>query len=115
MKEGQHPARLGQRYRQAPRARSASLVTRELQRADFATTVRGAPTGEYVTATFLCQFADAPPVLETVLLTFEDGQAGASPATTCGKACADPGGQDAPALSQGSERGRRDLEPAPAA
>lgn len=58
----------------APRRQFGKPVMRELQRADFSTSVRGAPTGNYVTASYLSQFSKAPPVLETVLLTREDGQ-----------------------------------------
>jgi hypothetical protein len=49
-------------------------VMRELQRAEFSTTVRGAPSGKYVTVIYLTQFAKAPPVYETILLTLEDDQ-----------------------------------------
>ncbi len=58
----------------APRAKLGTPVARNLQRADFATTVRGGPRGQYVTATYLSQFATPPAVLETVLLTFADGR-----------------------------------------
>lgn len=57
-----------------PRSALGKPVARELQRADFATTVRGAPRGQYVTATYLTQFAAAPPILESILLTFADGR-----------------------------------------
>jgi len=56
-----------------PRQHLGKPVMRELRHADFSTVVRGAPTGNYVTAGYLSQFTDAPPILETVLLTFEDG------------------------------------------
>jgi hypothetical protein len=55
-----------------PRESLGKSVMRELQRAEFATTVRGAPSGKYVTAIYLTQFAKAPPVYETILLTLED-------------------------------------------
>lgn len=58
----------------APRATLGKPSERELQDSQFATSVRGAPHGEYVTATFVSQFANAPPTVETVLLTLEDGQ-----------------------------------------
>jgi hypothetical protein len=56
----------------APRQQLGKPGGRELERAEFATTVRGAPTGNYVTVAYVSHFADAPPILETVLLTFED-------------------------------------------
>ena len=34
--------------------------------------MRGAPSGKYVTVTYLTQFANAPPVYETILLTLEE-------------------------------------------
>jgi hypothetical protein len=46
-------------------------VTRELQRTSFATTVRGAPQGKYVTVVYLTKFAHAPVVNETILVMFE--------------------------------------------
>jgi len=58
----------------SPRKRFGKPLMRDLQHADFATVVRGAPTGSYVTAVYLTQFANAPPILETVLLMFEDGR-----------------------------------------
>lgn len=85
-----------------PRAKLGQATRRALQHADFATTVRGAPQGNYVTATYLSQFAEAPPTVETVLLTLENGQwrvAGynvapesspTGPATPAGKAGAKP-------------------------
>lgn len=57
-----------------PRKQFGKPVMRDLQQADFATVVRGAPTGRYVTAVYLTQFANAPPILETVLLMSEDGR-----------------------------------------
>jgi hypothetical protein len=54
-----------------PRESLGKSVMRELQRAEFATTVRGAPSGKYVTVIYLTQFAKAPPVYETILLTLE--------------------------------------------
>jgi Protein of unknown function (DUF4019) len=57
-----------------PREHFGKPVMRELQHADFSTVVRGAPTGNYVTAAYLSQFTAAPPILETVLLTFEGGR-----------------------------------------
>jgi len=57
----------------APREQFGKPVMRELQRAEFSTVVRGAPTGSYVTASYLSQFTGAPPVLETILLMREDG------------------------------------------
>ncbi len=56
----------------APREQFGKALGRELQHAEFSTTVRGAPTGNYVTASYLSHFASAPPIVETVLLTFED-------------------------------------------
>ncbi|MDQ2963356.1 MAG: DUF4019 domain-containing protein [Pseudomonadota bacterium] len=55
-----------------PRESFGKSVMRELQRAEFSTTVRGAPSGKYVTVIYLTQFARAPPVYETILLTLED-------------------------------------------
>jgi len=57
-----------------PRELLGKPIGRQLQRAEFSTTVRGAPTGQYVTATYLSAFADAPAVLETVLLSLDDGR-----------------------------------------
>ena len=56
----------------APRELFGKRVMRELQRADYSTTVRGAPKGDYVTVTYLTQFANAPPALETILVMLED-------------------------------------------
>jgi Protein of unknown function (DUF4019) len=58
----------------APWEKLGRVAGRELQRSEFSTTVRGAPTGQYVTATYLSHFSDAAPILETVLLSFEDGR-----------------------------------------
>ncbi len=58
----------------SPRKRFGKPVMRDLRQAEFATVVRGAPTGRYVVAVYLTQFANAPPILETVLLTNEDGR-----------------------------------------
>ena len=55
-----------------PRESLGKSVMRELQRAEFSTTVRGAPSGKYVTVIYLTQFVKAPPVYETILLTLED-------------------------------------------
>ncbi len=55
-----------------PRESFGKSVMRELQRAEFSTTVRGAPSGKYVTVIYLTQFANAPPVYEAILLTLED-------------------------------------------
>lgn len=57
-----------------PRVALGTLVTRKLQSATYSTSVRGAPEGAYVTVIFLCQFTKALPVLETVLLSVEDGK-----------------------------------------
>ena len=56
----------------SPRESLGKSVMRELQRAEFSTAVRGAPSGKYVTLVYLTQFAKAPPVSETILLTLED-------------------------------------------
>jgi Protein of unknown function (DUF4019) len=56
----------------SPRQAFGKSVMRELQRAEFSTAVRGAPSGNYVTVIYLTQFANAPPVYETILLTLED-------------------------------------------
>lgn len=56
----------------SPRESFGKSVMRELQRAEFATAVRGAPSGKYVTVIYLTQFANAPLVHETILLTLED-------------------------------------------
>jgi len=42
-------------------------VMRLLKTSDFSTTVRGGPSGEYVTLTYLTQFEKAPPALETII------------------------------------------------
>lgn len=55
----------------APRATLGKPIMRDLQHAEFARTVRGAPQGEYVVATYVTQFANAPPTAETILLTLE--------------------------------------------
>ena len=55
----------------SPRESLGKSVMRELQRADFSTAVRGAPSGKYVTLVYLTQFAKAPPIAETILLTLE--------------------------------------------
>jgi hypothetical protein len=57
-----------------PRESFGKSVMRELQRAEFSTTVRGAPSGKYVTVIYLTQFAKAPLVYETILLTLEGEQ-----------------------------------------
>ncbi|HEV8256011.1 MAG TPA: DUF4019 domain-containing protein [Casimicrobiaceae bacterium] len=57
-----------------PREAFGKSVMRELQQAEFSTTVRGAPTGKYVTVIYLTQFVNAPPVYETILLTLEDNR-----------------------------------------
>jgi hypothetical protein len=57
-----------------PRELFGKRLIRELQRAEYSTTVRGAPIGNYVTVTYLTQFAKAPPALETILLTLEDNR-----------------------------------------
>lgn len=57
-----------------PRESFGKSVMRELQRAEFSTTVRGAPSGKYVTVIYLTQFAKAPLVYETILLTLEGDQ-----------------------------------------
>lgn len=56
----------------SPRQSLGKSMMRELQRAEFSTAVRGAPSGKYVTAIYLTQFANAPPVYETILLTLEN-------------------------------------------
>jgi predicted RNA-binding Zn ribbon-like protein len=56
----------------SPRAALGKAVMRELQHAVFSTSVRGAPEGKYVTATYLTQFVKTPPTVETILLTAED-------------------------------------------
>ena len=56
----------------SPRESLGKSVMRELQRAEFSTAVRGAPSGKYVTLVYLTQFAKALPVSETILLTLED-------------------------------------------
>ena len=56
----------------SPRESLGKAVMRELRRAEFSTAVRGAPSGKYVTLVYLTQFAKAPPVSETILLTLED-------------------------------------------
>jgi uncharacterized protein DUF4019 len=58
----------------SPRKQFGKPMMRDLRQAEFATVVRGAPTGRYVVAVYLTQFANAPPILETVLLMDEDGR-----------------------------------------
>jgi len=53
----------------AIRTRVGRTLIRELKTADFSSSVRGAPSGEYVTVIFLTQFEKAPPALETVITT----------------------------------------------
>ncbi len=48
-------------------------VMRELKHAEYSTSVRGAPEGKYVTASYLTQFSNAPPAIETVLMVLEEG------------------------------------------
>jgi hypothetical protein len=55
-----------------PREELGKPILRQLRHAEFSTTVRGAPTGSYVTVSYLSQFSNAPPVLETILLMLED-------------------------------------------
>ena len=55
-----------------PREELGKPISRELRHAEFSTTVRGAPTGNYVIVSYLSQFSNAPRVLETILLTLED-------------------------------------------
>ncbi len=57
----------------SPRKQFGKPVMRDLRQAEFATVVRGAPTGRYVIAVYLTGFANAPPILETVLLMNQDG------------------------------------------
>jgi hypothetical protein len=49
-------------------------LIRELRSAEYSTSVRGGPQGKYVTATYLTQFTNAPPAIETILVTLEDGR-----------------------------------------
>ena len=56
----------------APREALGKSIMRELERADFSTSVRGAPSGKYVTLRYLTQFANAPPVYETILMVLEE-------------------------------------------
>ncbi len=46
-------------------------VIRKLESANYSTTLRGAPTGDYVTITYLTQFEGAQTALETLALTKE--------------------------------------------
>jgi hypothetical protein len=57
-----------------PRESLGKPVMRELTRAEYATLVRGAPEGKYVTAKYLTQFSKASPAIETILLMLEDGR-----------------------------------------
>ena len=56
-----------------PRESFGKPIRRDLQRAEFSAVVRGAPTGNYVTVSYLSQFSATPPVLEAILLTLENG------------------------------------------
>jgi hypothetical protein len=51
----------------AMRGLLGKTVMRELRTTDFSTSVRGGPTGEYVTVAYLTQFEKAPPALETII------------------------------------------------
>ena len=55
-----------------PRGLLGKSVMRELDRAEFSTVVRGAPSGKYVTLRYLTQFANTSPVYETILLMLEN-------------------------------------------
>jgi hypothetical protein len=55
----------------APRETFGKSVMRELERKEFSTSVRGGPSGKYVTLKYLTQFTKAPPVYETILLVLE--------------------------------------------
>src|SRR5208282_3130036 len=57
-----------------PREQLGKPDGRELQRAEFSTSVRGAPTGAYVTVIYLSHFSAVPPIMETVLLTLDNGR-----------------------------------------
>lgn len=70
MKEGRHRADWITDVA-APRATLGKPIMRDLQHADFAKVVRGAPEGQYVVAVYVTQFVNAPPTAETVLLTLE--------------------------------------------
>jgi len=54
-----------------PREVLGKALIRELKRADYSTIVRGAPVGKYVTTTYLTQFSNAPPAIETILVVLE--------------------------------------------
>ena|SRR5437762_622641 len=55
----------------APRQALGKSIMREVERAEFSTSVRGAPSGKYVTLKYLTQFSNAPPVYETILMSLE--------------------------------------------
>jgi hypothetical protein len=57
-----------------PRSQFGKPTMRKLHSAEFSAVVRGAPTGNYVTASYLSQYSNTPPMLETILLTLEDGR-----------------------------------------
>jgi hypothetical protein len=57
-----------------PREALGKPVMREFKQAEYATHVRGAPEGKYVTAVYLTKFTNIPLATETILLSFEDGQ-----------------------------------------
>ncbi len=57
-----------------PRESLGKPLMRELEHAEYSTQVRGAPEGNYVTAAYITQFSKAPPVIETILLTLQDGR-----------------------------------------
>jgi hypothetical protein len=60
----------------AIRAQLGQTTTRELKSAQYATRLRGAPaTGQYVTITYLTKFANAPSVIESLVVSREsDGE-----------------------------------------
>jgi hypothetical protein len=56
-----------------PREAFGKTLMRELESAEYSTRVRGAPEGNYVTAAYLTQFSNMPPVIESLVLMLQDG------------------------------------------
>jgi hypothetical protein len=97
----------------APRATLGKPIMRDLKHAEFATTVRGAPEGQYVLATYVTQFANAPPTAETILLTLEGKEwhiagynAAPAPKLAPAPALAPPPAPAAPASKAGGGGGK---------
>lgn len=58
----------------AARTPFGSLVSRELQNAEYSTTLPGAPEGEYVVLTFEAEYENMASAIETVTPMMDDGE-----------------------------------------